>query len=107
MKRTIAAPQLKVTIRNVGRDSVYLAAIGGASANGAKKFERFLNDEGHIALAAGEPNTVVLEKHLTVAALEGGLAQRWTRMWVKDISGKRFYVSNSAECLSELWRELD
>jgi hypothetical protein len=107
VKRTIGAPQLKVTIRNVGRDSVYLASIGGASANGAEKFERLLNEDGHLTLSPGEPNTVVLERFLTVATTNGGLPQPWTRMWVKDISGKRFYVANSAECLAEVWGEMD
>ncbi|WP_175999325.1 hypothetical protein [Burkholderia stabilis] len=107
VKRTVGAPKLKVTIRNVGRDSVYLASIGGASDSGAEKFERLLNEEGHLTLAPGEPNTVALERFLTVVTPDGGIPQPWTRMWLKDINGKRFYISNSAECLAEVWGEMD
>jgi hypothetical protein len=105
VKRGVGEPKLMVTVRNVGKDSVYLASIGGASASGAENFTRLKNEVGYITLSAGEPNTVEIDRFLAEITSEGRPPQPWIRMWVEDISGKRFFVANSEECLIEAWRE--
>ncbi|MCW3588761.1 hypothetical protein K6Y74_36285 [Burkholderia cenocepacia] len=107
VKRGIGAARLHIKFRNVGRDPVYLTGVGGTATDGTEQFERFMTDSGHLILAPGEPDTFAIEKHRTVVQPASGLAKQWTRAWLKDISGKRFYISNSAECLAELWQELD
>jgi hypothetical protein len=104
--RGIGAPSLKILLRNVGRDTIYLVAIGGTAEDGSERSERFIGEEGHLIIPSGAPNTIAIEKHLTVTQPTEGLPKQWVRMWLRDVSGKRFHVSGSPECLSEIWREM-
>ncbi|HDR9159482.1 hypothetical protein [Burkholderia vietnamiensis] len=105
--RAIGAPSLKVVVRNVGRDTVYLVAIGGTADDGTERSERFIGEEGHLTIPSGAPNTIAIQKHLTVTQPSDGRAKQWVRMWVKDVSGKRFHISGSTECLAEIWSEME
>lgn len=107
VRRGFGAPRLHVRLRNIGRDAVYLVAVGGTADDGTEHSERFVTDSGHLILAPGEPDTLVLDRHRTVTQPPEGLPKQWTRAWLKDISGRRFYISNSAECLAEVWGEMD
>ncbi|RQT93858.1 hypothetical protein DF165_17295 [Burkholderia cenocepacia] len=94
-------------MRNVGRDAVYLVAIGGTAADGTEWTHRFFSRDGHLILAPGEPDSLPMERRTTVLEAEDQPAKRWVRMWVRDISGKRFPIAKSSERLAELWSEPD
>jgi hypothetical protein len=107
VKRGIGAPGLKVVIRNVGRDTIYLRGIGGVAADGSEKFNIFIEEEGHLIIPPGAPNTVALERCITVTERRDGLPQQWVRMWVEDVSGKRYHIKGSSDCLAEIWAEME
>jgi hypothetical protein len=100
------APSIRVTVRNVGRDPVYLVMLSGEAADGSERSERFLPGHAHLILPPSAPNTVVVEKHMTVTQPEQGLPKPWARMWIVDVSGKRFPISGSTDCLAAIWPEL-
>ncbi|CAN7236539.1 hypothetical protein LJR034_000831 [Caballeronia sp. LjRoot34] len=104
--RGIGDPRLKVVYRNVGRDTIYLVGIGGTAADGSELRERFITVEGHFVLPPSAPDTTIMEKHNTVTRPADGLPKQFVRLWLEDVSGKRFHVRNSDKCLGELWSEM-
>jgi hypothetical protein len=104
--RGIGAPRLKVVYRNIGRDSVYLIGVGGTDSHGNDLLTRFIAQDGHVILPPGAPDTVLIEKHETVTQSAEGHPKQFVRIWLEDVSGKRFYVADSAESLSEIWSEM-
>ncbi|WP_162600861.1 hypothetical protein [Paraburkholderia sp. C35] len=104
--RGIGAPRLKIIIRNVGPDAVYLVSIGGTADDGSERAQRFMQEQGFLAIPSAEPYTVELEKHLTTTQPPEGLPRQWVRLWVQDVGGKRIFVTNGSQCLDEIWSEM-
>lgn len=100
------AQRLKVIIRNVGRDAIYLVSIGGTAVDGTEHAERFMREQGFLAIPSGEPYTVELEKRLTITQPSEGAPKHWVHLWVQEVGGKRFFITGGTRCLADLWREM-